>query len=108
MKRRWISVTATGEASVTPDLAVISFAVSGTGRDLSPTRDDVNVRSSSVIAKLRELGVAEADLSAPDVAIFPEYDYRHGQRLVGYRVARQMTVRVRDLERLRAVLARRR
>ena len=29
---RWISVVATGEASVAPDLAIVSFAVTGSGK----------------------------------------------------------------------------
>jgi uncharacterized protein len=101
---RFISVVATGEASVAPDLAVVSFAVSGSGKQLAPTRDDVNARSSSVLARLRELGVAEGDLDAPDVGIHPEYDDRKGQKLTGYRVVRQMTAKVRDLDRLGEVL----
>jgi uncharacterized protein len=101
---RWISVVGSGEATVVPDLAVVSFAVSGSGKQLAPTRDDVNKRSSSVLARLRELAIAEGDLSAPDVDIHPEYDYRKGQRLTGYRVARQMTARVRDLDGLGDVL----
>ena len=103
-EKRWISVVATGEASVAPDLAVASFAVSGSGKELGPTREDVNTRSSSVLAKLRELGIADGDLNAPDVGIHPEYDYRKGQRLTGYRVERQMTAKVRDLDRLGEVL----
>lgn len=103
-EKRWICVTAMGEASVAPDLAIVSFAVSGSGKQLAPTRDDVNGRSSSVLGKLRELGVAEGDLNAPDVGIQPEYDYRKGQRLTGYRVTRQMTAKVRDLDGLGEVL----
>ena len=103
-QERWISVVATGEASVAPDLAIVSFAVTGSGKELAPTRDDVNKRSSKVLASLRELGVAEGDLNAPDVGIHPEYDYRKGQRLTGYRVVRQMTAKVRDLDRLGDVL----
>lgn len=102
--RRLISVTGQGEASVPPDLALVSFAVSGMDKDLAPTRDDVNARSSGVLAQLRELGIADADLDAPDVNIQPEYDYRKGQRLIGYRVTRQMTAKVRDLDTLGAVL----
>jgi hypothetical protein len=102
--KRWISVAASGEASVAPDLAIVSFAVSGSGKQLAPTRDDVNARSSSVLAKLRDLGVAEGDLDAPDVGIHPEYDYRKGQKLTGYRVVRQMTAKVRDLAGLGDVL----
>jgi uncharacterized protein YggE len=97
-------VTATGEATAAPDLAVVSFAVSGSGKQLASTRDDVNARSSSVLARLRELGIAEGDLNAPDVGIHPEYDYRKGQRLTGYRVVRQMTAKVRELDRLGEVL----
>jgi uncharacterized protein YggE len=101
---RWISVVATGEATVAPDLAVVSFAVSGSGKQLAPARDDVNARSSSVLERLRELGVADADLNAPDLGIHPEYDFRKGQRLTGYRAVRQMTAKVRDLDRLGDVL----
>jgi uncharacterized protein YggE len=98
--RRWISVTAEGEATVAPDLAVVSFAVSGQGAVLGPAREDVLRRSTVVLATLRELGIAEADLHAPDVTIQPEYDYRKGQKLVGYRVTRQMTAQVRTIEQL--------
>lgn len=102
--RRRISVTAQGEASVSPDLAVVTFAVSGDGKDLGPTREDVSRRSSAVLAALRGLGLADNDIHAPDVGIHPQYDYRKGQRLTGYRVTRQMTVKVRELERLGEVL----
>ena len=53
-EQRWISVVATGEATVAPDLAIVSFAVSGSGKQLAATRDDVNKRSSSVLGKLRD------------------------------------------------------
>ncbi len=100
----WISVTATGETSMAPDLALVRFAVSGTGKELAPTRDEVNSRSSAVLTRLRDLGIAEGDVNAPDVEIQPEYDYRRGQKLIGYRVARHITARVRDLDRLGDVL----
>jgi uncharacterized protein YggE len=98
--RRWISVTAEGEATLAPDLAVVSFAVSGQAAALGPAREDVLRRSSVVLASLRELGIAEADLHAPDVSIQPQYDYRRGQKLVGYQVTRQMTAKVRTIEQL--------
>jgi uncharacterized protein YggE len=103
-ERRWISVSAQGEATVAPDMAIVSFAVTGDGKRLGPTRDDVNARSSAVLARLRELEIAAGDIDAPDVGIHPQYDYRKGQRLTGYRVMRQMTAKVRDLDRLGDVL----
>jgi uncharacterized protein len=103
--KRWISVTGEGEATVTPDMAVVAMAVSAKGRELAATRDDVNARTSAVLARLRELGVADADLQAPDVEIHPEYDYRRdAQKLVGYRVSRSVTACVRALDTLGGVL----
>lgn len=105
MTERWISVIATGEAPVAPDMAVVSLTVSGKGRELGPTRDEVNRRTSEVLARLRDLGVADADINAPDVGIHPEYDYRKtGQKLVGYLVSRAVSARVRELDALGAVL----
>jgi uncharacterized protein YggE len=101
---RWISVTAAGEASVAPDSAVVSLSVSGTAKELAPVRDDVNARASTVLARLRELGIAEADLNAPDIRIRPEYESGKRQRPIGYRVARQLTATVRELDRLGDVL----
>lgn len=103
--KRWISVSGEGEATVAPDMAVVTMAVSAKGKELAPTRDNVNARTSAVLARLRELGVADADLQAPDVEIHPEYDYRRdAQKLVGYRVSRSVTARVRALDTLGDVL----
>ncbi len=102
---RWISVSGEGEATVAPDMAVVTMAVSAKGNELAPTRADVNLRTSGVLARLRELGIADADLQAPDVEIHPEYDYRRdAQKLVGYRVSRSVTARVRALDTLGEVL----
>ena len=103
-EERWISVVAQGEATLAPDMAVVSLTVSGTGKELAPTRDDVNQRASAVLARIRDLGVSSGDINAPDVAIHPEYDYRKGQRLIGYRVTRAVTARVRALDTLGDVL----
>ncbi len=105
MTKRHVAVSATGEASVTPDLAVVSLSVSAKDRDLAVARDDVNRRTSAVLATLRGLDVAEADLLAPDIAVNPEYDYRRdSQKLVGYHVSRLITVRVRALDTLGSIL----
>lgn len=107
MTERHIAVSATGEVSVTPDLAVVSLSISAKGRELAAARDEVNGRTSAVLASLRELGVADADLLAPDITVNPEYDYsRDSQTLVGYHVARLVSVRVRALDTLGDVLDR--
>lgn len=85
-------------------MAVVAFTVSGEGKELAAVRDEVNRRASAVLAAMRGLGIAEGDINAPDVGIHPQYDYRKAPRLIGYRVARGMTVKVRDLDALGDVL----
>ncbi len=103
--KRWISVSGEGEATVAPDMAVLTMAVSAKGKELAPTRDDANARTSAVLARLRELGIADGDLEAPGVETHPEYDYRRdAQKLIGYRVSRSVTARVRALDTLGDVL----
>lgn len=104
MNKRWISVTAQGEASVPPDMAEVSFAVTAEDKQLAPAKDDANRRATAVLARLRELDIADADINAPDMGIHPHYDYSKGQKLIGYRVERRMTARVRDLAKLSDVL----
>ena len=41
MTKRWISVSGEGEATVAPDMAVVTMAVSAKGKDLAAIRDDV-------------------------------------------------------------------
>ena len=103
-ERPSISVTAQGEATVAPDLAIVSFAVTGEGKELGRVRDDANRRTSAVLAALRDLGLADGDIDAPAVAVNPQYDYRKGQQLIGYQVTRTVVARVRDLDRLGPVL----
>lgn len=104
MSKRWISTSAQGEASVAPDMATVSLAVSADGKQLAPAKDDANRRATSVLARLRELDIADADINAPDIGVHPQYDYSKGQKLIGYRVERRITVKVRDLARLSDVL----
>jgi uncharacterized protein YggE len=101
---RRISVVASGESSVAPDVALVSLSVSANGRKLDGPRDHVNRRTSAVLAALRDLEIADLDLEAAGLSIQPEYDHARGVRLVGYRVSRRVTARIRDLDRLGSAL----
>jgi uncharacterized protein YggE len=93
------AIVVSGEATLrrTPDLAVVSLAVTVRDREVDPARDTANARASAILARLRELGIEEADVSAPSLSIQPTYDYRRGARLTGYEASRPISIRVRDL-----------
>lgn len=100
------AIVVSGEATLrrTPDLAVVSLAVTVRDREVDPARDTANARASAILARLRELGIEEADVSAPSLSIQPSYDYRRGARLTGYEASRPISIRVRDLAALGPLL----
>ena len=100
-------IVVSGEASVrrVPDLAVVSLSVSIQDRQTAPARDKANQRASAILARLRELGVPEADIQAPSLTVQPTYDYGRGApKVTGYQAARPMTIRVRDIDLLGTIL----
>ncbi|MEO8510827.1 MAG: SIMPL domain-containing protein [Chloroflexota bacterium] len=100
------AIVVSGEATVRrmPDLAAVSLAVTVRDREVDSARDAVNRRASAILARLRELGIPEADVTSPSLTIQPAYDYRRGAKLTGYEASRPMTIRVRDLAALGPLL----
>jgi len=105
------TVTATGTATVTlkPDMATFSVGVS-TQDVLVVTAQTANATAmQSVIDSLKALGIAADDLQTDNYSISPVYDYQTGkldnqQILKGYIVSNTVTVTVRNLDQLPALL----
>jgi uncharacterized protein YggE len=100
---RRIVVLGEGEASVKPDIAILSLAVM---REAPSAGEALGLNSkamSDVIAALKAAGVAERDLQTAGVQINPRYDYVNKPdgtqvaKLAAYQVTNTVTVRVRDL-----------
>jgi len=102
-----IMVSGEGEATVAPDMAVISLAVV---RDADTAAEALSANSaamSEVLAALKAQGIAEKDLQTTEFSIQPKYkqDTRtdgsyEAPVIVGYTVSNGLTVRVRDLAKL--------
>ncbi|WP_163267950.1 SIMPL domain-containing protein [Chelativorans alearense] len=107
-----IMVTGEGEATVSPDMAVITFAVLREGDTARAAMDENNAAMAAVIAALKEEGVEARDLKTSGLAISPQYVYPNDDngeekpRITGYQVTNTLTVRVRDMEKVGEVLDR--
>jgi uncharacterized protein YggE len=100
-------IVVSGEATVrrVPDLAVVSLSVSIRDRKTAPARDEANRRASAILARLREIGVPDADVQAPALNVQPTYDHSRGAaKITGYQASRPMTIRVRDIDLLGSIL----
>lgn len=108
---RRIVVTGTGEATARPDIAVISAGVVVQGGTASAALAD-NVRAmNAVLQQLRTSGLADADVQTSEFSVTPLYERQPPERettapprIIGYQVSNRVTARVRDIDRLGAVL----
>ena len=106
-----ILVTGQGSVDIAPDMAVLSLTVS---REAETARAALDANSSAmkeVLAAMKAEGIAARDLQTSGFSIQPRYIYpspksgqREPPRIVGYTVRNSLTVRVRDIENVGAIL----
>jgi uncharacterized protein YggE len=106
-----ISVSGEGVATVAPDMAVISLTVLREAETARAALDANNEAMTKVLAAMKAEGIAERDLQTGAFSVQPRWVYPKnddGQnrepQIVGYSVNNTLTVRIRDLSRLGAIL----
>lgn len=106
-ERRSVTVSASGEVAVVPDMAHI---VSGVTTEAATAKEALNENSAAmakVIAGLKAAGIKAEDIQTTSFRIEPRYTRpERGEAAVidGYRVVNQVEVTARDLDRLGEVL----
>jgi uncharacterized protein len=101
-----ITVGGVGEASATPDIAVVTIGVEVTQKTVAAARQDAAAASSAVLKTLSQNGVAERDIRTSGLRLNPQYDYSRGSspKVVGYQASHQFTVKVRAIDTVSAVV----
>lgn len=103
-------VTVTGEGTITavPDSAVIRLGVSSQGKTARAASDANAKEMTVVLAAIKESGVADRDIQTTSLSLQPQYDQNKtgAARLIGFQANNQVTVKIRDIGRLPAVLDR--
>lgn len=105
-----IVVTGDGEATARPDMAIIRLSVMREADTAREALDANNAAMAAVIASLKDTGVEERDIQTSGLSIQPRWDYQSDSngnqtsRLAAYQVVNTLTVRVRDLKSVGAVI----
>jgi uncharacterized protein YggE len=98
---RVIGVSAVGRVAVRPDTALVHIGAEARAPALADATADVDRRMREVLARVKALGVAEADIATATYTVDPLMAPRSREedpaRIAGYRVANVAEVRVRDL-----------
>ncbi|QIL03224.1 SIMPL domain-containing protein [Sphingomonas sinipercae] len=94
-----LDVSASGEVTRVPDIAVISAGVVTRAPTASAAIRDNATRMERVIAALRAAGIAEGDIQTTALNLNPDYRYPQNQppQLTGYSASNQVTIRFRDV-----------
>ncbi len=107
-----IIVTGEGEAAVSPDMAILTIAVVREAETARDALDANNQAMTAVIDAMKKDGIEARDLQTGGLSINPRYVYPNEKneektpRIVGYEVGNTLTVRIRDLAKVGAVLDR--
>jgi uncharacterized protein len=96
-----IAVTGTGRVASPPDAAAIAVGVEARAARLADATAEVDRTMRDVLARVREVGVGDADVQTVSYAINPIAEARlpgdQGSRIVGYRVSNVVQVRTRNV-----------
>jgi uncharacterized protein YggE len=102
-------VTVTGEASaaVAPDMALIRLGVTSRGKTAREASDANAKEMTALLAAITAAGVAERDIQTAQISLQPQMDNGGGSaRLVGFQATNQLTVKMRDIDKMSGILDR--
>ena len=94
-----LDISATGEVSRVPDIAVISAGVMTRSASATGAIQDNAARMERVRAALKRAGIEDRDIQTSNISLNPEYRYQDNQppQLTGYTASNQVNVRFRDI-----------
>lgn len=99
-----IFVTGEGEATVAPDIAILTLSVMREAKTARAALDANNDAMAAVITAMKAAGIEDRDLQTAGIQISPRYNYNNkpdgGQNaeLVAYQVSNTLSVRIRDID----------
>lgn len=102
---RTIAVNGTGKVTAQNDVAMTTVGHSSVDKDVTKAQTENKKVMDPLFKDLKALGIEDKDLQS-NYSINPEYNYSNdkGSQLVGYRVNNSVSIKIRDLSKISAVL----
>lgn len=104
------SITVTGDANVAvaPDTALMRIGVTSQGKTAHEASAANSKQMTSVLAAIRDTGIPDRDVQTSRLSLQPQYDPNKSgtARLLGFQVTNQVTIKVRDTDKLPTILDR--
>lgn len=103
-----ITVNGTGQASMAPDVAHISFSVENTSATVSDAQSKTTTQANAAIAYAKSQGIADKDIRTLSYNVTPQYSYPNcgpgiycpssNGKITGYQVSETIQLTVRNLD----------
>jgi hypothetical protein len=105
---RTISLSGHGEVRMAPDLAIVTVGVTSSAATAREALDANTKSMEGVMAALKGAAIELRDIQTSNFSVNPRYDYGQNNaqppKVIGYDVSNNVTVTVRKLDSLGAVL----
>ena len=104
---RTLSVSGSGKAYLTPDIAYVNIGVHTEGKNAAEAVSTNNGQSQKVINALKSQDIAEKDIQTTNFSIYPQQQYDSQGKPTGeiiYQVDNSVVVTVRNIDKVGQVL----
>ncbi|CAN7396929.1 SIMPL domain-containing protein [Neorhizobium sp. LjRoot104] len=108
-----INVLGEGQASVAPDMAILTLSVVRNGKTAEAALSASSAAMKDVLSAIRSDGIADRDIQTSNFSIYPQYrqpEPKEGvvepPQVIGYEVSNTLTLKVRDLQKLGGLIDR--
>lgn len=97
---RFITTKGEAKVEVQPEFVRVDISILAIGSDLAKLKNDVDARTQKVLEGSSGLGVAGADIESGGMQVTREFesDRNDNETLRGYRVNRNLQIKLRDLD----------
>ncbi len=101
-----ITVSGEGKATAVPDKAQVDLSITTTASTSNAAQDDNSTKMNALLAELKKLGLADADLKTSQYDVSQTYDYNVSPaKVTGYQSSQTVTVTMHDTSLADKVLA---
>ena len=103
-KKTTFDVEGQGKVTAIPDTAEINLGIQVNKPTVEAAQKEANQKINKITDELKKLGIEEKFIKTINYSVYPEYDYRAGQKIVGYNVNITLKIKVKDFDKINQVI----
>jgi len=103
-KKTTFDVEAEGKVTSIPDTAEINLGIQVNKPTVEVAQSQANQKIKKITDELKKIGIEEKYIKTINYSVYTEYDYRVGQKIIGYNVNITLKVKVKDFQKINQVI----